>query len=214
MGGKAQLMFLMPDELDEETAAAVAEANARTGYRSIYTPNVTAPHDQVVDRAHLARVYGAGGILISPGLTGFDAARRLAEQALADQQIDGLAGFMVDLMDRMGLWGAALAVGMDNLFPPIPSEIVLPMAGLAASQGTYHLAGESWCSRFDFATAVFAHHAAHGRSPPRLRAVASAAFPAAALRPGFSALDSRRALDTFGVSIPRWQTTLDLCLDR
>jgi len=59
----------------------------------------------------------------------------------ADQQIDGLAGFMVDLMDRMGLWGAALAVGMDNLFPPIPSEIVLPMAGLAASQGTFSLAG-------------------------------------------------------------------------
>lgn len=85
---------------------------------------------------------------------------------------------------------------------------------LAASEGTYHLAGESWCSRFNFAAAVFAHHAAHGRSTPRLRAVASAAFPAAALRPGFSALDSRRALDTFGVSIPGWQTTLDLCLDR
>lgn len=59
----------------------------------------------------------------------------------SDQQIDGLAGFMVDLMDRLGLFGAALAVGMDNLFPPIPSEIVLPLAGLAASQGTFTLAG-------------------------------------------------------------------------
>lgn len=59
----------------------------------------------------------------------------------SDQQIDGLAGVMVDLMDRLGLWGAAIAVGMDNLFPPIPSEIVLPMAGLAASQGTFSLAG-------------------------------------------------------------------------
>lgn len=57
------------------------------------------------------------------------------------QEIDGLAGFMVDLMDRMGLVGAALAVGLDNLFPPIPSEIVLPMAGLAASQGRFSLAG-------------------------------------------------------------------------
>lgn len=59
----------------------------------------------------------------------------------ADPQIDGLAGFMVDLMDRLGLFGAALAVGMDNLFPPIPSEIVLPMAGLAASQGVFSLPG-------------------------------------------------------------------------
>lgn len=30
---------------------------------------------------------------------------------------------------------------MDNLFPPIPSEIILPLAGFAASQGTFTLAG-------------------------------------------------------------------------
>ncbi len=58
-----------------------------------------------------------------------------------DANIDGLAGLMIDLMEKMGLVGAAIAVGMDNLFPPIPSEIVLPMAGLAASQGTFTLAG-------------------------------------------------------------------------
>ncbi len=57
------------------------------------------------------------------------------------QDIDGLAGFMVDLMDKLGLWGAAIAVGLDNLFPPIPSEIVLPIAGFSASQGTFSLAG-------------------------------------------------------------------------
>jgi len=63
--------------------------------------------------------------------------------AAADEttDIDGLAGVMVDLMDKLGLVGAAIAVGMDNLFPPIPSEIVLPMAGFAASQGTFSLAG-------------------------------------------------------------------------
>jgi len=53
----------------------------------------------------------------------------------------GLAGAMVDLMDALGLVGAAIAVGLDNLFPPIPSEIVLPLAGFAASQGTFSLAG-------------------------------------------------------------------------
>lgn len=57
------------------------------------------------------------------------------------EDVDGLAGFMVDLMDRLGLFGAAIAVGLDNLFPPIPSEIVLPMAGFAASMGTFSLAG-------------------------------------------------------------------------
>jgi len=56
-------------------------------------------------------------------------------------EVDGLAGVMVDLMDRMGLVGAAIAVGLDNLFPPIPSEIVLPIAGFAASQGIFSLEG-------------------------------------------------------------------------
>lgn len=57
------------------------------------------------------------------------------------QDIEGLAGFMVDLMDKLGLLGAAIAVGLDNLFPPIPSEIVLPIAGFSASQGTFSLGG-------------------------------------------------------------------------
>jgi membrane protein DedA with SNARE-associated domain len=53
----------------------------------------------------------------------------------------GLAGWTVDLMDKLGLVGAAIAVGADNLFPPIPSEIILPLAGFAAAQGTFSLAG-------------------------------------------------------------------------
>ena len=44
-------------------------------------------------------------------------------------------------MDRLGLFGAALAVSLDNFFPPIPSEIILPLAGFAASQGTFSLTG-------------------------------------------------------------------------
>jgi len=50
---------------------------------------------------------------------------------------DGLAGWAVDLMDRLGGPGAALIVGLDNLFPPIPSELVLPLAGFSASQGVF-----------------------------------------------------------------------------
>lgn len=56
-------------------------------------------------------------------------------------EVDGLAGVMVDLMDKLGLLGAAIAVGLDNLFPPIPSEIVLPIAGFAASRGIFTLEG-------------------------------------------------------------------------
>ncbi|MCT2585051.1 DedA family protein [Actinophytocola gossypii] len=60
----------------------------------------------------------------------------LAAQA---EPVDGIAGLAVDLMDRLGGPGAALLVGIDNVFPPMPSELVLPLAGFAASQGTMSL---------------------------------------------------------------------------
>ncbi len=44
-------------------------------------------------------------------------------------------------MDTLGGPGAAIIVGLDNLFPPIPSELVLPLAGFSASTGTFSLAG-------------------------------------------------------------------------
>lgn len=53
--------------------------------------------------------------------------------------IDGLAGWAVHLMDSLGGLGAAVVVGLDNLFPPIPSEPVLPLAGFAASRGVFSL---------------------------------------------------------------------------
>jgi membrane protein DedA with SNARE-associated domain len=58
--------------------------------------------------------------------------------AAADQP-EGLAGLVVDLMDKLGGPGAALLVGIDNIFPPMPSELVLPLAGFSASQGTMSL---------------------------------------------------------------------------
>jgi len=57
------------------------------------------------------------------------------------ESLTGLAGWAVHLMDSLGGVGAAVIVGLDNLFPPIPSELVLPLAGFSASQGTFTLLG-------------------------------------------------------------------------
>lgn len=54
--------------------------------------------------------------------------------------LDGIAGWAANVMDTLGGVGAAIVVGLDNLFPPIPSELVLPLAGFAASQGVFTLA--------------------------------------------------------------------------
>lgn len=56
-------------------------------------------------------------------------------------QLDGAAGWAVDLMEHLGGPGAGLAIFVENLFPPIPSEVILPMAGFAARLGEMSLLG-------------------------------------------------------------------------
>lgn len=65
-------------------AEAVRKANEKTGGKSIYVPNITAPAHKVLERAKLAKKLGAGGLLIAPGLTGLDVLREIAE----DDSID------------------------------------------------------------------------------------------------------------------------------
>lgn len=58
---------------------AVRQANRETGLNCIYAPNITAPVDQIVERARFACRAGAGGYLVSPGLVGFDTMRLVAD---------------------------------------------------------------------------------------------------------------------------------------
>jgi len=53
--------------------------------------------------------------------------------------LSSLLDWSVSLMDVIGPAGAGLAIALENLFPPLPSEVVLPMAGLAASKGSFSL---------------------------------------------------------------------------
>ncbi|MBO3095651.1 DedA family protein [Cellulomonas dongxiuzhuiae] len=50
-------------------------------------------------------------------------------------ELTGLAGWVVSVIDTLGPLGVGLLVALENLFPPIPSEVVLPVAGYVASQG-------------------------------------------------------------------------------
>ncbi|GAA0306582.1 DedA family protein [Streptomyces turgidiscabies] len=47
--------------------------------------------------------------------------------------------WVTDLMDTLGAPGAGLAIALENLFPPLPSEVILPLAGFAASTGQMSL---------------------------------------------------------------------------
>ena len=49
---------------------------------------------------------------------------------------DWITGFV----ERSGYWGIALLMLLENLFPPIPSELIMPLAGFTASRGELSLA--------------------------------------------------------------------------
>lgn len=69
----------------------------------------------------------------------------LATTAAAPASSDGswltaIVDWSVSLMEVIGPIGAGIAIALENLFPPLPSEVILPMAGLTASRGTFTLA--------------------------------------------------------------------------
>jgi len=53
---------------------------------------------------------------------------------------NSLATWVQDVIEQLGYLGVALLVVLENVFPPIPSEIVLPFAGFVALRGTNSVA--------------------------------------------------------------------------
>jgi ribulose-bisphosphate carboxylase large chain len=77
--GLSNQPFCPYEERVKACAEAVANANQKTGQNCIYVPNITAPSTAIMQRVYYAKQQGVGGLLIAPGLTGFDTMRALAE---------------------------------------------------------------------------------------------------------------------------------------
>jgi len=58
---------------------AVAEANAKTGFNTLYAPNVTGPSEIMLERIYFAKEAGVTGLMLLPGYCGLDFVRRVAE---------------------------------------------------------------------------------------------------------------------------------------
>jgi membrane protein DedA with SNARE-associated domain len=47
--------------------------------------------------------------------------------------------WITSVIGRLGYIGVAVLTFLENLFPPIPSELVIPLAGFVAAEGDLHL---------------------------------------------------------------------------
>ncbi|THV41857.1 DedA family protein [Glycomyces buryatensis] len=58
-----------------------------------------------------------------------------AESPTDTQQYSGFIGWVLDLIDKFGEIGVGLALAIESLLPPVPSELILPVAGYLAYEG-------------------------------------------------------------------------------
>ena len=57
----------------------------------------------------------------------------------ATQELGGIVGFAAKAIDALGEWGVGLFTLAETVFPPIPSEVILPLAGFLTRQGSMNL---------------------------------------------------------------------------
>ncbi len=50
-----------------------------------------------------------------------------------------LAEWVTNVVESLGYVGVACLIALENLFPPIPSELILPLAGFLTGQGRFSL---------------------------------------------------------------------------
>lgn len=85
---------------------------------------------------------------------------------------------------------------------------------LSARRGVYHLAGDGFASRFDWAKLILDldAHPEEWKMKELLPTV-TADFPSPAERPTNSALDCTKFSETFGLKLPPWQDALRLMMN-
>lgn len=66
-----------------------------------------------------------------------DFALALVTANASSEELSGIAGWAVDVMNALGPIGVAITIFLENAWPPIPSEIILPLAGFTAAQGGF-----------------------------------------------------------------------------
>ncbi|MGO2037167.1 MAG: DedA family protein [Brevibacterium sp.] len=71
--------------------------------------------------------------------TGPTADLLLSSGSSAADNLSGFSAWTVTIMETLGPLGVGFMVFLDNIFPPIPSELVLPLAGFTSSRGEMNI---------------------------------------------------------------------------
>ena len=88
-----------------------------------------------------------------------------------------------------------------------------PYQSLQSRSGLYHLAGEGWCSRFEWAQEILKNDPdPDARKTAEIIPAKTADFPTPAQRPLSNRLGCGKFSRTFGLQLPDWRTALRLAM--
>ncbi len=119
----------------------------------------------------------------------------------------------VKTMLRLGAERPEIRVVNDQLGSPtyagdLAEAVLHILTAPTFHPGIYHYTNEGTCSWYDFARHILA--TAHPTCA--VHPIPTTDYPTPAARPAYSVLDKSRIRTVYGLSIPRWQDSLDRCL--
>jgi dTDP-4-dehydrorhamnose reductase len=112
------------------------------------------------------------------------------------------------VMDQTGTptWSRMIAEATSQIITQLYSP--LSQADLGRLSGIYHLTCAGQTSWYKFAKAIIAQC----EKQPRVLPITTAEYPTPTKRPTYSVLCNAKLAETFGITLPKWDRALDLCL--
>jgi membrane protein DedA with SNARE-associated domain len=93
--------------------------------------------------------------------------------AAEPRELGGLVGWVLDVIETLGAVGVGLLVALESVFPPIPSEVVLPLAGFLAGEGRLSFAAVvTWATAGSLVGALLLYWLGAALGTDRLRRLA------------------------------------------
>jgi dTDP-4-dehydrorhamnose reductase len=138
------------------------------------------------------------------GLRGRNFLRTMLKRAQAGEPLRVVA-------DQIGAptWSRLVAEGIQSMLVACASENRFDVPELR--QGVFHVSASGEASWYEFASAIFRSSLANAlRLAPQVAPISTKEYAAPATRPAYSVLDTTRAREIFGISLPSWSQQLEM----
>lgn len=119
----------------------------------------------------------------------------------------------VKTMIRLGMERSDLNVVSDQIGTPtyagdLAEAIVSILNHPVFTPGIYHYSNEGICSWYDFASEIMKQ----AQLDCQVHPIPAKDYPTPAKRPAYSVLDKTKIKQVYGISIPKWETSLARCM--